>query len=156
MTFPSHRALHRQSGIAAIEFALVFGVFFIIFYAIVTFGAVLYTQQAVSRAVNDGARSVLFLGNDPFLPAVSAANQAQVQSIVWDSLAGSLIAPPNTTNRRQWVQQNVTVQVTPSATRAEVSVVYPYSSNRILPSIPIFDISTWMPNNIVARASVNL
>ncbi|RYG05714.1 MAG: pilus assembly protein, partial [Burkholderiales bacterium] len=42
---------------AAVEFAAVFLVLFSVLYGITTFGAVLYTQQVVSRAAEEGARA---------------------------------------------------------------------------------------------------
>ena len=52
----------QQLGIAAVEFALVFTLLFLALYGLITFGAVLYTQQVVARSAEDGARAVIRLG----------------------------------------------------------------------------------------------
>ena len=77
-------AAHRQRGIAAIEFALVFMTIFFIIYGLATFGAVLYTQQVVSRAVEDGARAVPRLLSPPV-----AADDARIKAAVYDSLSAA-------------------------------------------------------------------
>lgn len=147
-----------QRGVAAIEFAFVFMMLFFIIYGVATFGAVLYTQQVVSRAAEDGARSVPMMLTPPL-----AANDTRVRDAVYDSLAAALVAPSassaTTQARRAWIVANATVSVTinPAAggsnPTAVVSVVYPYSANRLLPSLPVLDTSRWMPDNLRSRAT---
>jgi len=49
----------QQKGSAAIEFALVFPVFFVIFYGIITYGMIMIAQQSVTLAAAEGARAAL-------------------------------------------------------------------------------------------------
>lgn len=49
----------RESGVAAIEFAIIFPVFFIIFYAIVTYGLIFAAQQTLTLAAAEGARAAV-------------------------------------------------------------------------------------------------
>lgn len=51
------RAWQRQRGATAVEFALVFPLFFLIFYAIVTFGLIFAVQQNLTLAATEGARA---------------------------------------------------------------------------------------------------
>lgn len=144
-----------QQGVAAIEFALVFTVLFLVVYGIATFGAVLYTQQAVSRSADDGARAVALMNAAP------TTNDPQIQGVVYDSLAGSLVVPAasnaSMATRRSWVASQVTVAVTPVGTNPNASVVvtvtYPYSANRLLPSLPLLDTSLWMPDQLKSRST---
>lgn len=146
---------HHQRGVAAIEFALVFLILFLVMYGLATFGAVLYTQQAVSRSAEDGARAVALLNTVP------ATNDPRIQNVVYDSLAGSLVVPTasnaSLVTRRNWVAAQVTVAVTPTGTNPNASVVvtvtYPYSANRLLPSLPLLDTSLWMPNQLKSRST---
>ncbi|REN20677.1 pilus assembly protein, partial [Mycobacterium tuberculosis] len=62
-------------------------------------------------------------------------------------------ANTSVTTRRSWIVSNVTVDVTrsdPSAPgayiRYVVTVTYPYSANRLLPTMPLLDTSQWMPD----------
>lgn len=150
------RALQR--GVAAIEFALVFVVLFSVVYAVATFGAVLYTQQAVTRAAEEGARAVGLLAPAPI------AGDTRVKDAVYDALANSLVVPvsanANVASRRNWIVSQVSVDVTsgaPSSPGAYVSymvtVTYPYSANRLLPSMLVLDSSRWMPDQLRSRAS---
>ncbi|MGJ7579287.1 TadE/TadG family type IV pilus assembly protein [Variovorax sp. RHLX14] len=150
-----------QRGIAAVEFALVFSLLLLMLYGIATFGAALYIQQAVSRAAEDGARAA------PLLPSLmlknsQAAAVEQIKGAVRDSLAGSLIVPAasnvSQAARRNWIASQVTVTVTVATASplVTVTVSYPYSLNRVLPSVPLFDASRWMPNTLTSRATAVL
>jgi Flp pilus assembly protein TadG len=151
-----------QRGVAAIEFALVFVFLFSVLYGVATFGAVLYTQQAVTRAAEEGARAVGLLTT----PAATAGD-TRVKDVVYDALANSLVVPTsanaNATSRRNWIVSQVTVDVTAGAPGSPgayvnymVTVTYPYSANRLLPSMMVIDTSRWMPDQLRSRASAAL
>ena len=139
----------HQRGVAAVEFALVFTVLFLVVYGIATFGAVLYTQQAVSRSAEDGARAIALMNTAPI------TNDPDIQGVVYDSLASSLVVPSafsaNLATRRGWIvsQKEITVTVTPAGANPNaivvVTVTYPYSANPLLPSLSSFlDTSQWV------------
>lgn len=86
---------------------------------------------------------------------------------MYDSLANSLVVPvsanTSVTTRRSWIVSNVTVDVTrsdPSAPgayiRYVVTVTYPYSANRLLPTMPLLDTSQWMPDQLRSRTTAAL
>lgn len=55
----------KNHGAAAIEFALVFPLFFVIFYAIITYGLIFVAQQSITLAAAEGARAALrYAAND--------------------------------------------------------------------------------------------
>lgn len=60
-TFPTtYRTPARvQRGIVAIEFAFIFPAFFVIFYAIVSYGLIFAAQQSLTLAAAEGARAAL-------------------------------------------------------------------------------------------------
>jgi Flp pilus assembly protein TadG len=149
----------RQHGVAAIEFAMVFIILFSVLYALVTFGAVFYLQQSVTRASEEGARAVGLL-----TPAPTAGDQ-RVKDAVYDSLANSLVVPASANSsvatRRSWIVTNVPVNVArsnPSGPgayiRYDVTVSYPYSANQLLPKIPL--VEQWMPTQLQSRTSAAL
>lgn len=119
-----------QRGIAAIEFALVLSTLLLVLYGLVSFGAVLYAQQAISRAAEDGARALAGV-NDP----TEAANIALIKNIVYASLATSLVTPAavgtTTAQRKTWLQNNPNVSVTVGISGL-VTVSYPYRENPII------------------------
>lgn len=55
--FRSSLVRHHQTGVSAIEFALVFPVFFMILYAIISYGLIMVAQQSISLAAAEGARA---------------------------------------------------------------------------------------------------
>jgi len=54
----------NENGAAAIEFALVFPLFFLIFYAILTYGMIFVAQQSITLAAAEGARAALRFASD--------------------------------------------------------------------------------------------
>lgn len=58
-TSMTSRTPEKQRGIAAIEFAFVFPIFFMIFYAIITYGMIFVAQQSITLAAAEGARAAL-------------------------------------------------------------------------------------------------
>lgn len=51
--------IKKQKGAAAIEFAILFPVFFLIFYAIITYGLIFAAQQTLTLAAAEGARAAV-------------------------------------------------------------------------------------------------
>ena len=49
----------KQKGAAAIEFSIIFPIFFLIFYAIVTYGLIFVAQQTITLAASEGARAAV-------------------------------------------------------------------------------------------------
>lgn len=143
----------RQGGLAAIEFALVFVALFLAVYGVASVGAVLYVQQVVSRAAEDGARAALQLSLDV------AANDTRVQSAVYQSLASSSITPPEAgnsiTSKLAWLKTNVPASLIivdlSVSTQTTVKVAYPYGSNPIVPPLPFTGII--IPPNLRGKAT---
>jgi Flp pilus assembly protein TadG len=147
----------RQRGVAAIEFAFVLLGLLLAFYGIATFGVVLYTQQALSRAAADGARAAqmfpqLRTATGPEL----ATAKSHIESVVWDSLSGSVIVPLAHSNtpatRRAWLTQTASVNVATPNTTLTVTVSFPYTAGRLLPWVPLLDTSQWLPGTLTSRA----
>lgn len=144
----------RQSGVAAVEFAIVFMVLFLFLYGIATFGAALYTKQAVSRAAEDGARAI------SLLPSALIENDPRIKDVIYDSLARSLIAPAssgtNFSGRRLWISGKVNVTITMPGTTGTITVTYPYAQNQLLPPLPLQGFSGWIPTELKSEAFVSL
>jgi hypothetical protein len=156
-----------------VEFAFVLPVFVLLLYGMVTFGSVLYTQMALSRAASDGARALgLASGSVSSYGSVTDEVKDAIKLEVIDSLAASIIAPVGIGDyaaRRTWLEETVLPQVVvdngscgggdASSGLLRVLVSYPYSSARILPPITLpivggFD--SWMPQNLSGCAIVQL
>jgi len=151
-----------QAGASVIEFAFVLPIFILILYGMITFGMAFYTQLAISRAAEDGAR--VAMGRN--------ATDAQIKAEVVNSLAASAIAPKanssNYTTRRTWLQtqlaavpplvvitRDYTCTGAGSTGSIAVRVNFPYSreaGTRLLPSL----IGEWLPSRLVSCAGVQL
>ena len=150
-----------QQGVAAIEFAFVLMGLLLAFYGIATFGLVLYTQQALSRAAADGARAVQMFPQLRTATGTELANaRTHIETVVWDSLSGSIIVPlahsDTPATRRAWLAQTMDVDVATPSTTLTVTVSYPYAAGRLLPWVPGFDTSQWMPATLTSRATAAL
>ncbi|KIQ21853.1 pilus assembly protein TadG [Variovorax paradoxus] len=151
------RVKSRERGVAAIEFALVFVLLFSVLYAVATFGAVFYTQQVVTRAAEEGARVASMV-------TAPVGNDARVTDAVYGALANSLVVPASSnasvTTRRAWIAATVVVTAAPSGAGTSaayvVTVSYPYSANRLLPTMPLLDLSTWVPDQLRSRSTIAL
>jgi len=152
----SQRAISRlQRGVAAIEFALVFTVLFLGIYGLVTFCGVLYVQQVVSRAAEDGARAAQTLGRNT--PAADL--QANVRTAIYRSLALSAITPVAIggvpSDKESWIRTKMPeslLQVDLSVEEIAVKVSYPYRANPLAPPLPLT--GSWMPDRLLGKATV--
>ncbi len=73
---------HKQRGAYAVEFALVFMIFFTLLYGIITYGMVFAFRLGLQNAAEDGARAALRYQST--LPARAAQAQAiATQSSSW-------------------------------------------------------------------------
>lgn len=144
----------RQRGVAAIEFALVFGVLFLGIYGLVTFCGVLYVQQVISRAAEDGARAAQSFRSDT--PAADL--QTNVRTAVYRSLALSMITPASEgaapSSKEDWLRDKMAgtpPEVTVSSGEIAVKVTYPYRANPLLPAVPLT--GSWMPEQLLGKAT---
>ncbi len=134
----------RQRGIAAIEFALVFMLLFIALYGVVTFGAIFYTQQVISRAAEDGARAAMLMQQPPTPDSVCQAILASLAS----SLVPRFTCPGSDSDLTSVSLAGCSL----GGASCAVTVVYRYKDNPILP--PVFDIS--LPDKLQSTATVAL
>jgi Flp pilus assembly pilin Flp len=147
-TFPA--AIRRHRGATAIEFALIFPIFFTIFYAIVSYGLILAAQQSLTLAAEEGARAALryqpAASQNAALVARAAAACQTAQSIInWlpnSYLSGgcaSSVAPCNYDGTLQCIK---------------VTLNYNYAQNPLVPPLPFFGVL--LPSNLVGIATVQL
>ena len=150
-----------QRGIAAIEFAFVLLGLLLALYGIATFGIVLYTKQAMARAAEDGARAVQMF---PQLRTATGADlttaRSNIETVVWDSLTGSIIVPlahsDTPAKRRAWLTQHMAIDVAMPGTTLTVTVTLPSTASQLMPWVPLFDSSQWMPATLTTHATAAL
>jgi Flp pilus assembly protein TadG len=146
-----------------VEFALVFPAFFAVFYAVVTYGVILATQQALTLAAAEGGRAALrypagATGSADSLAQRTASACSAVQSqLAW--LATAALGSACGTNA---AAPGVSVQAAAcpygTATGAScltVTVRYDYAGYPLLPRL-MGALSLPTPDQLVGRAVVQV
>ena len=138
---PPRRRLFRrdQSGAAAVEFALVVGLFVFILYGLISFGMILATKQRVTNAAAEGARAAVGQTN-----AADAKNAAIARVLAAGLPAGSYSIGPGA--------GEPTVAACGSNQCITVTVTYNLAGNPVVPPAPGLGLVT--PNTISSTAVV--
>ena len=143
----------RQRGIAAMEFAIVFPVFFSLFYGLVTFALVFLAQHVLTLAAAEGARSAL-----RFQPAATQSIALAARSVEACSTATALVTwLPGSSGGTPSVACAVT---TPACIYdatlicMQVNLTYAYGQHPLVPLIP-FALSL-LPANLYGAAAVQI
>jgi Flp pilus assembly protein TadG len=144
------RGWSNQRGVAAIEFALVFPLFFVVLYAIVAYGLIFAASQTLSLAAQEGGRAALrFEGETSLAQAYSLRTTAAcstAQSLVsWLPAAGMTASCSNAacTSSGSTGMQCVTVQMS-----------YNYIGFPLVPNLPLMGFAT--PATLGAQVVVQL
>jgi Flp pilus assembly protein TadG len=139
---PLSRGLRGQTGAAAIEAALLFVIFFTLFYAIVSYSLPLLMMHAFQHAASEGARSAVAV--DPAEFKDTEAYQAKVISRAQEIVGKSL----------DWLPQAeyINVQVVPTDGILTVTVQFDYKTHPLIPKLGIVP----LPEELIGRAEVQL
>ncbi|UCV15568.1 TadE/TadG family type IV pilus assembly protein [Quatrionicoccus australiensis] len=130
-----------QRGAVAIEFALVFVLFFMVMYGIVAYGMVFAVQHSLTQAASEGARAaVRDVGGLPERMALAKATSAT--AIAW--LGGRAPVPQIT---------STPCAATPFVC-VKVLLVYDYLNNPLVPALPGLGVA--LPARLTAQATVQL
>ena len=137
---PRRRPFRRdQSGAAAVEFALVVGLFVFVLYGLISFGMILATKQRVTNAAAEGARAAVGQTN-----AADAKNAAVARVLAAGLPAGSYSIGPGA--------GEPTVAACGSNQCITVTVTYNLAGNPVVPPAPGLGLVT--PNTISSTAVV--
>lgn len=138
---PPRRRLFRrdQSGAAAVEFALVVGLFVFVLYGLISFGMILATKQRVTNAAAEGARAAVGQTN-----AADAKNAAVARVLAAGLPAGSYSIGPGA--------GEPSVAACGSNQCITVTVTYNLAGNPVVPPAPGLGLVT--PNTISSTAVV--
>lgn len=128
-------------GATAVEFALVFPIFFMLFYAIVAYGLVMTIQQSLTLAAAEGARAAVQDGTDT--ERVSRATATAKGVLSW--LPG--VDEPTATSP-------AACAANPAARCVTVTVSYNTKGNKSIVPPPLLGIS--IPATLSATATVQL
>lgn len=138
----ARRRRDRQRGLAALEFALVFPVLFLLVYGMLTYGLILVAQQSLTQGVAEGARAALRYSAGPVGAQACLAAQ---QAVSW--LGGHTVCTPS-------AQTVCPYDSSKTARCLQVTLVYPYQDKPLLPRLPLIGLVT--PTRLSAAAWVQL
>lgn len=142
--------LRLQKGAAAIEFALVFGIFFAVFYGLISFSLPLLLMQSFNQAAAEAVRQAMAV--DP----TSAGNAygTQLTQRAKDTVVSQLSWIPSSFQfKREYVN------ATYSANTLTVEIAYPTSQlYAVFPALVLPGVGTVprLPTNLSARSSLQL
>lgn len=144
----------KQRGAYAVEFALVFLIFFTLLYGIICYGMVFAFRLGLQNAAEDGARAALRYQPDLPTQAAQARTVATAQAS-WLPSAATLSV---TATVCQVASNNCTAAVTSACgitwdTRCQMVVTVTASNlGRVLPPLPVFN----APGQLTGSASMLL
>jgi Flp pilus assembly protein TadG len=138
-----------QKGAVAIEFALVFVIFFAVFYGLVSYSLPFVMMQSFNQATSEAVRRSVAVdpttANYPTV-LVNTANATLTQQLSWVPSAFNLVIGVDT---------NAAYDITTGT--LTVSVTYPVSKlNQVMPFLVLPGVGTVpsLPTNLTARSSL--
>lgn len=137
------RLRRTESGAALVEFALVFGLFVFILYALIAFGMMLALKQSVTNASAEAARSAVGINTDA--DAIAKAKTTAADRLDW---LGGKYQDSDTTATVGFCNGSsgpkcITVKIT-----------YPYGSRPLVPPAPGLGLIT--PDSFGSTAIVQI
>lgn len=150
----------KQRGAAAIEAALMFVLFFSLFYAIVSYSLPLLMVQAFNHAAASGARSALAIEPSEFDNTSQFIEQG-VRPRVREVIAETLDWLPPTAKMAVLGNENNNIAIEFNETTGVLAVTVVYAGYRDAPLIPTLKLPGMgdvprLPANLQGSASVNL
>ncbi|MDL5035906.1 pilus assembly protein [Comamonas sp. Y6] len=156
---PSGAARRRQRGVYALEWAIIFPVFFMLLYAIISFGLAFLVRESMQFAAEDGARAAL-----QFQPGrqarLNTAKTIAADKLSWlsvqlrpsaDSINASIcrVGSPEVCSP--------TLPCSSSATErcmVSLSFTVAYGSAPLVPGLSMLGIHLFNPEQLTASASI--
>lgn len=141
----------RQKGAAAIEFALVFPLFFILFYGIVAYSLVMTLDQSLTHAAAEGARAAVAVDPAAY-PGDAEAYKKKIEETACATVSGALAWLSNPPECKSEFQSDS------ATTTLSVTLKYPYASAPLVPVLdfPLFGRIPDVPDPFVAQATIRI
>jgi Flp pilus assembly protein TadG len=139
--------MRRERGTAAVEFAIVFPLFFTILYGIVTFSVIFVAQQNLTLAAEEGARAALNYQLASSTASALAARTAAACTAA-NNMVVSLIS--GATCSSTWA----TCSYDTAMECVNVTLTYNYAAKPLVPTLPLMSVA--MPASLASSAMVQL
>lgn len=146
------RVVRDERGSVLVEFSLVFSLFVLVIYALITFGMILATKNSLTHAAAEGARAAIGATDDLATLAVDErevrAKDEVTKSLSW---LGSKYDAANDVSAKVAA---CTASLPAGPQCITVTITYPYESRPIVPPAPGLGLVT--PKNLTSTAVVEL
>jgi Flp pilus assembly protein TadG len=142
------RFVRSESGVSAVEFAIVFPLFFLIFYAIVTYSLIFAAQQTLTLTAEEGARAALRYQKGATTITQALDLRAAASCTTTSGLKNWLGNTSSCAATYAPCTYDTTMQC------VSVSVTYNYAAQPLVPSLPLLSLA--LPSTLAARATVQL
>ncbi|WP_213294999.1 TadE/TadG family type IV pilus assembly protein [Paraburkholderia sacchari] len=145
------RGKRAQRGVAAIEFAVTFPLFFAILYAIVMYSMIFLVQQSLTAAAAEGARAALIYQNGAN-PASALASRAQAACTRALAVMSWLAHAPQCTQSVNAAPAGCTENTAMDC--VQITLTYAWGTNPLVPPLPLMGLLA--PSSLVGRATVQI
>ncbi|HET7487288.1 MAG TPA: TadE/TadG family type IV pilus assembly protein [Acidimicrobiales bacterium] len=134
-----------------VEFSLVFVIFMLVLYALITFGVLLASKNSLTHAAAEGARAAVAVVDDTSTPGVDEREQRALDQVTKSlSWLGNRFQPGDATAKVAACGGGA-----PVGTQCiTVTVTYPYSTRPIIPPAP--GLGLVIPDKLTSTAVVEL
>lgn len=147
----------KQSGAAAIEFALLFTLFFVIFYALVSYAVTMMLQQSFTHAASEGVRAAIAV--DPLEYPDTSSFNAAVETRVLSTIDDALAWLPQKAKAAVNASRADVDPITWAGTTITVRVIYSgYAADPMMPvlNLPAIGDVPKLPTDLTGSASITL
>lgn len=144
----------RQTGAAAIEFALLFTLFFAIFYALVSYAVTMMLQQSFTHAAAEGARAAIAV--NPLVYSDTTSFNTAVETRVRTTIDNALAWLPQ---KAKTAVTGGNVAINWSGNTMTVRVVYRgYAADPMMPALSLPGIGDVpkLPTDLAGSATITL
>jgi Flp pilus assembly protein TadG len=142
---------HRQRGVAAIEFALAFPLFFAILYGIVMYSMIFLVEHSLTAAAAEGARAALVYQNATSA-SVALTNRGTAACTRAKAVMSWLARVPDCNQVVSTAPAGCSSN--PAMDCVQITLSYPWGTNPLIPPLPLMGLIT--PTSLVGQATVQI
>lgn len=133
-----------EEGTSTVELALVFPIFFLLFWGMIVYGMVFQTSHTIDAAASEAARAAI--------SARDAAEATTIATTTADSLLSALGSKAGSATVA--VSPPAACATVPGANCLTVTITYPWGTDPVVPDGPLG--GTMTPNVLTASSTIQL
>lgn len=145
-------SVRSMQGVAALEFAIVFPVLFLVMYGMVFYAMIFAAKHTLAEAAADGARTAVrfMTAKDDVSARKNAACTQAKNGVTWiEQMSGASVSCST---------ENAVNCTKPSGSKVEclsITLSYAYAQNPLLPRLPILPAPLSLSGNAVTQIALS-